>query len=83
MKNLRYAVVAAVLVASLLWGAFGRSPAVAQFQPPPRWEYCSVTGNPNVVQEYNKLGADGWELCGLVPGYTVHDTIAVFKRLKR
>lgn len=85
MRHYRYLAIAAILGASILWGAYGRSPAVAQGQVPNRaqqWEYRSAFGNPTSSQEYNKLGTEGWELCGVVSGQTVHDTIAIFKRPK-
>lgn len=61
-------------------------PAPAQAQPSPpgmvTWEYFVFNGHPSSQQDYNKLGAQGWEMCGVAalgPGQ-----VAVsFKRPKR
>lgn len=46
-----------------------------------KWEYKEVTISPiyNNTNDFNKLGEEGWEMCG----YDGKCGVAVFKRIKR
>jgi hypothetical protein len=87
---LRHLVPASLLVAALLVVLSGRGPATAQPQAPQtiqQWEYKVISGNSPAAPDFNELGAQGWELCGVTAGgfnqggYQPY--YSVFKRPKR
>ena len=46
-----------------------------------RWEYIIITTNIN-EQTLNKIGEDGWEMCGATQEYQMYPTL-YFKRPKQ
>lgn len=87
MKNLGFVALGVVLGCLLLSSSGGRNAAVAQLkdqQAVQAWEYEFFQGNPQMSgQPLRGLGAQGWELCGVVPGERQFDALYIFKRPKQ
>jgi hypothetical protein len=84
MKQLRLPGLISVLAAALLFALSSRGPAVAQLhgQPAAKWEYKLV--HRESEDEFNTLGAEEWELCGVAGGNnTTSRSVFVFKRPAR
>jgi hypothetical protein len=74
------------LFAAILWiGLQGNQPHAAEDAKPimQKWEYHLEFGiGGDSAASLNKLGADGWEMCGLTTSSSTI-TVAAFKRPKR
>ena len=78
--------VALVLLAVFAWfGLQGNPPhsAVAANPATQNFEYQRVTWGAENDSTLNGLGAQGWEMCGVIPNANVHETVVMFKRPKQ
>ncbi len=69
MNRLRFAGLAALTCLVLLVASSLPRPATAQGDAASvvvKWEYKIIHPNPDDVNAFNELGAQGWEMCGAV-----------------
>ena len=78
--------VALILLAVIAWfGLQGRPPnaAVAANPATQNFEYRKVTWGSENESTLSALGAQGWDMCGVIPNPIVHETVVMFKRAKQ
>ena len=75
-------VLAVLLLVAIAWiGLQGNAPQAAD--PPPgvqKFEYKTTVWRGENEATINALGAEGWELCGVVPEQHAADAVVIFKR---
>jgi len=71
-----------LLACVIVWGAFWQlAPAqIEGAKTVPKWEYRLEPARRDA--DFNKFGADGWEIAAVMPGSDSSLPIAVFKRPK-
>jgi hypothetical protein len=72
---------ALVLLAVIAWfGLQGSPPQAADNKPVQKLEYRRVTWGFENDKTMSDMGAQGWEICGVVPNAKVSETVVMFKR---
>jgi hypothetical protein len=81
MRNSTFAV-AMILLAVVAWFGLQGSPPRAADPPADvhKFEYKTTIWRGETEATINALGAEGWELCGVVPEQHAAGAIVIFKR---
>jgi hypothetical protein len=86
MRTLAFVLALPLLVAIAWLGLHGNSPRAAEAAKPAvqKLEYRQVNWNLlQVGATLKDLGAEGWEMCGVIPEEPSADTAVIFKRPKQ
>jgi hypothetical protein len=85
MRNSTFAVVLILLAVIAWFGLQGSPPRAAAVANPAtqNFEYRRVTWGFENDSTLNALGAQGWEMCGVIPHEKDSETVVMFKRPKQ